>query len=83
MPPSTDDLPGKNAERRARQGGTRRKPGKQPGAPGAFLAWNEHPDKTEDVFPEGICPCGADLDDARDRGQGTRIRSLTCPRRGQ
>ena len=69
MPPSTDDLPGKKPpERRARQGGMRRKPGKQPGAPGAFLAWNEHPDKTEDVFPEGICPCGADLDDARDLG---------------
>ena len=69
MPPSTDDLPGKKPpERGARQGGMRRKPGKQPGAPGAFLAWNEHPDKTEDVFPEGICPCGGDLDDARDLG---------------
>src|SRR5207247_827677 len=69
MPPSTDDLPGKNPpERRTRQGGMKRKPGKQPGAPGAFLAWNEHPDKTEDVFPEGICPCGTDLSDARDLG---------------
>jgi transposase len=69
MPPSTDDLPGKKPpERRTRQGGMKRKPGKQPGAPGAFLAWNEHPDKTEDVFPEGICPCGADLGDARDLG---------------
>ena len=67
MPPSTDDLPGKKPpERRTRQGGMKRKPGKQPGAPGAFLAWNEHPDKTEDVFPESICPCGADLNDARD-----------------
>jgi len=56
MPPGTDDLPGKTPpQRRARQGGIKRKPGKQPGAPGAFLAWNEHPDKTEDVFPEGIC----------------------------
>jgi transposase len=69
MPPSTDDLPGKKPpERSTRQGGMKRKPGKQPGAPGAFLAWNEHPDKTEDVFPEGICPCGADLTDARDLG---------------
>ena len=57
MPPSTDDLPGKKPqERRARQGGMRRKPGKQPGAPGAFLAWNEHPDKTGDVFPRGHLP---------------------------
>jgi transposase len=69
MPPSTDDLPGKKPpERRTGQGGMKRKPGKQPGAPGAFLAWNEHPDKTEDVFPVGICPCGADLADARDLG---------------
>jgi transposase len=69
MPPSADDLPGKKPPgRRTRQGGMKRKPGKQPGTPGAFLAWNEHPDKTEDVFPEGICACGADLHDARDRG---------------
>lgn len=69
MPPSVDDLPGKKPpERRTRQGGMKRKPGKQPGAPGAFLAWTEHPDRTEDVFPEGICPCGADLHDARDLG---------------
>ena len=53
MPPSTDDLPGKKPpERRPRRGGGR-KPGKQPGAPGAYLAWREHPDKTEDVFPAG------------------------------
>ena len=69
MPPSTDDLPGKKPpERRTGQGGVTRKPGKQPGAPGAFLAWTEHPDKAEDVFPEGICPCGADLAGARDLG---------------
>jgi transposase len=69
MPPSTDDLPGKTPpQRRTGQGGTKRKPGKQPGAPGAFLAWNERPDTTEDVFPEGLCPCGADLAGARDLG---------------
>ena len=69
MAPGTDDLPGrKPPQRRTGQGGMKRKPGKQPGAPGAFLAWNEHPDKTGDVFPEGICPCGADLGGARDLG---------------
>ena len=53
MPPSTDDLPGKKPpERTARRGGGR-KPGKQPGAPGTYLAWREHPDETEDVFPGG------------------------------
>ena len=46
MPPSADDLPGKKPpERKARRGGGRR-PGKQPGAPGAYLAWREHPDTT-------------------------------------
>ena len=59
MPPSTDDLPGKKPpERRPARAGRGGKPGKQPGAPGAYLAWNEHPDKTEDVFPEGSCACG-------------------------
>ena len=69
MPPSTDDLPGrKPPEGKARRGGGKRKPGKQPGAPGAYLAWNDHPDKTEDVFPEGTCGCGAGLSGARDLG---------------
>jgi len=65
MPPSTDELPGeKPPERRPRRGG--RRPGKQPGAPGTCLAWREYPDKTEDVFAEGSCGCGADLADAAD-----------------
>jgi hypothetical protein len=69
MPPSTDDLPGKKPpERRTRQGGMKRKPGKQPGAPGSYLAWNEQPDETIPRFPRGACPCGADLEDARDLG---------------
>lgn len=68
MPPSADDLPGKTPpERRPRRGGGRR-PGKQPGAAGTYLAWREHPDKTRDVFPEGSCACGADLADAADLG---------------
>ena len=47
MPPSSDDLPGKKPpERKPRRGGGKRKPGKQPGAPGAYLAWNDSPDKT-------------------------------------
>ena len=62
MPPSTDDQPGeKPPERRTGQGRMKRKPGKQPGAPGAYLAWNDHPDKIIDHFPQGACGCGADL----------------------
>src|SRR5262249_42165568 len=41
---------------------------KQPGAPGAYLAWNDHPDKTVDHIPQGTCGCGADLADAADLG---------------
>jgi transposase len=68
MPPSTDDLPGKKPPERNAQRGGGRKPGKQPGAPGAHLAWRERPDETEDVFPQGSCGCGADLADAADLG---------------
>ena len=68
MPPSTDDLPGrKPPERRARRGGGR-KPGKQPGAPGAYLAWSQDPDTIIDHFPQGRCTCGADLSGAADLG---------------
>jgi transposase len=68
MPPGTDDQPGKKPpERQARRGGGR-KPGKQPGAPGAYLAWREDPDKTVDHFPRGTCACGADLAGAADLG---------------
>jgi transposase len=68
MPPSTDDLSGKKPPpAKPRRGGGRR-PGKQPGAPGAYLAWREDPDKTEDVFPEGTCACGRDLAAARNLG---------------
>ncbi len=39
MPPNTDDLPAKRPPARMTgQGGRKRKPGKQPGAPGAFPA---------------------------------------------
>jgi transposase len=68
MPPSADDLPGKKPPQRKPARGGGRRPGKQPGAPGAYLAWREHPDKTEEVFPEGSCACGADLASAADLG---------------
>ena len=77
MPPSTDDLPGKKPPppRLRRSGG--RRPGKQPGAPGACLAWRERPDETRDVFAEGTCACGRDLAGARDLGCGIHTRSRT------
>ena len=70
MPPSADDQPGKKPPQAGtrRGGGGKRKPGKQPGAPGAYLAWNDHPDTARDVFPEGTCACGQDLASAADLG---------------
>jgi transposase len=69
MPPSADDQPGKKPpapkQQRRRQG---RRPGKQKGAPGAYLAWNDHPDRTVPRFPGGACACGADLSAAADLG---------------
>ena len=64
MPPSADDQPGKKppAPKQRRQQG--RRPGKQKGAPGAHLAWDDHPDDTIPHFPHGACPCGADLSGA-------------------
>jgi transposase len=69
MPPSGDDQPGKTpAKQKPGRSAGKRKPGKQPGAPGAYLAWNDHPDRTENLFPEGNCECSTDLKDAADLG---------------
>ena len=68
MPPSADDLPGKTPPAPRPGRGGKRKQGKQPGAPGAHLAWSENPDKRKPLFPEGACACGRDLADAGDLG---------------
>jgi hypothetical protein len=63
MPSSSDDLPGRKAPRKQRraaeQAGKKRKRGKQPGSPGAAMAW-EVPDRAEDQYPQGECGCGRD-----------------------
>jgi transposase len=68
MPPSGDDQPGRTPPQFRPRSGQKRKPGKQPGTPGAHLEWSDHPDKTVPCFPEGSCACGADLAGARDLG---------------
>jgi len=69
MPPSADDLPGKTPPApRPKRGDGKRKQGKQPGAPGAHLAWSQDPDDTKPLFPHGACSCGRDLADADDLG---------------
>jgi transposase len=69
MPPSGDDQPGKKQPRDRKAGPAgKRRPGKQPGAPGAYLAWNDDPDHTVPHFPQGRCDCGSDLAGAEDLG---------------
>jgi transposase len=67
MAPSSDDLPGRAApEPKPERGNGKKKQGKQKGAPGAHLAWSENPDEKKALFPQGLCCCGNDLDDAAD-----------------
>jgi transposase len=68
-PPSADGLakgPPRpdRAGRRTAQAGTRRKPGGQPGAPGAHLAQVEHPDVVVVHTPKRCQRCGGELADA-------------------
>jgi hypothetical protein len=82
MPPSSDDLPGKKQPRKQRRaaerGEKKRKRGKQPGSPGASMTW-EVPDRTEDHYPEGSCPCGLDLADAEDLGVARSYQQEEIP----
>ena len=80
MPPSADDLPGRTAPgpRQARGGGKRR-PGKQPGAPGSYLAWSKDPRDRVPLFPQGPCGCGRDLAGAEDLGVVASHQLIDAP----
>jgi transposase len=80
MAPSTDDVPGKTAPAaKRRRGGPKRPKGKQPGAPGANLAWVQRPDDQQDRFPQGHCECGQDLAEATDLGVVDRYQQHEIP----
>jgi transposase len=80
MAPSGDDLPGRRPPReKPRRGGWKRRPGKQLGAPGSYLAWNQNPDETVDHFPGGTCECGAALEGARDLGVAASHQQVDIP----
>jgi hypothetical protein len=82
MPPSTDDLPGKTPpadKPTGDDGPVKRKRGKQPGAPGAHLAWRDDPDTTVPYFPQGACDCGADLADGVDVGVARSYQQHEVP----
>jgi transposase len=80
-PPSKDDDPGKSSPQRSKRrgGGPKRSKGKQPGAPGAHLAWTDIPDQRSDRFPEGRCECGHDLAGASDLGIVDRYQQHEIP----
>jgi len=81
MPPSKDDDPGRTPPpvKPKRPAGPKRKRGKQPGAPGANLAWVERPDDRLDRFPRGRCECGHDLAEATDMGIVDRYQQHEIP----
>jgi transposase len=79
MPPSSDDLPGRKAPGQRKRGGSRNRPGKQPGAPGAHLAWRDDPDETVPLFPAGPCQCGRDLEGGADLGVSGSRQVIEVP----
>jgi Transposase IS66 family. len=81
MPPSKDDQPGKTPPepRKPRSDGPVRAKGKQPGAAGANLKWSDNPNKQQDLFPLGVCGCGADLADGVDLGVVDRYQQTEIP----
>ena len=79
MPPSADDLPGRKGPGQRKRGGSGKRPGKQPGAPGAHLAWRDDPDDTVPAFPSGPCQCGRDLSDAADLGVSGSRQVIEMP----
>jgi hypothetical protein len=82
MPPSSDDLPGRQMPRKQRRAAERaekkRRRGKQPGSPGASMTW-EVPDRTEEHYPQGACSCGMDLADAEDLGVARSYQQEEIP----
>src|SRR5262249_52764941 len=56
-----------------------RRPGKQPGAPGAHLAWRRSPDERVAVRPGGRCGCGADLAGAAGLGTAASYQQVDIP----
>ncbi len=81
-PPSKDDDPGRvppSVKTKRDVGGSKRRKGKQPGAPGANLAWADSPGDHLDRFPEGVCACGTDLAGACDLGVVDRYQQHEIP----
>jgi len=77
QPPSADTLAQRQAQKARREAWTKkgkrkRRPGKQPGSPGAHLAQVEHPDAVVPHAPEVCGGCGSPLTEAEVVGSETR-----------
>jgi hypothetical protein len=70
--PAPEDTPGAGEK-------TKKKRGKQPGARGARMAWNDNPDTIIPYFPSGVCGCGADLAGAADLGVVASHQQVEIP----
>lgn len=80
MPPSRDDDPGHTPPAvRPKDVTSKRKKGKQAGAPGANLSWIDDVADRREVFPQGACECGHDLADAVDLGIVDRYQQHEIP----
>jgi transposase len=80
FPPSLDAQPGRKRPKpkRGRADGSWA-PGKQPGAPGSFLAWSARPDERVRCLPRGVCGCGAALAQGRDLGVVASHQQVEIP----
>jgi transposase/uncharacterized coiled-coil protein SlyX len=81
-PPSSDGLrKPSRAERRDDEQAARRRPGKQPGAPGAHLAQVAEPDEVVEHVPDRCGKCNAELADAPVVGvEARQVFDLPPPR---
>jgi len=79
FPPSMDGQPGRKRPAPRRRAGSGRGQGKQPGAPGAHLAWRADPDQRVPVFPQVCCGCGAALDGGPDLGTAASHQLADIP----
>lgn len=75
QPPASDGLARKTRSLRQKSG---KKPGGQPGHPGATLRWSEHPDRIVTHVPACCQQCGVALPAGTERG-GTRRQVVDLP----
>jgi transposase len=79
FPPSMDAQPGRKRPRPRRKADGSRSQGKQPGTPGAHLAWSASPDERVRCFPQGSCRCGAALAGGTDLGVAASHQQVEIP----